>query len=54
MPLPTDGPYGSVLTCDTILVRGTTIITHLDGTLDDYLRAFCDAYLAHRHPGPGT
>jgi len=32
-----DGPTGSVLTGDTVLGRGTTIIGHPDGTLADYL-----------------
>ncbi|TFC93527.1 MBL fold metallo-hydrolase [Cryobacterium sinapicolor] len=37
--LPADGPGGSVLTGDTILGRGTSIIAHPDGTLDGYLRS---------------
>lgn len=37
--LPDDGPHGSVLTGDTILGRGTTIIGYPDGTLADYLRS---------------
>ena len=35
--LPLDGPAGSVLTGDTILGRGTTVLDHPDGTLADYL-----------------
>lgn len=35
--LPADGPGGSVLTGDTILGRGTTIIDYPDGRLGDYL-----------------
>ncbi|MEE2521543.1 MBL fold metallo-hydrolase [Pseudarthrobacter sp. J47] len=35
--LPDDGPAGSVLTGDTILGRGTTVLDHPDGTLRDYL-----------------
>lgn len=32
-----DGPHGSVLTGDTILGRGTTMLDFPDGTLGDYL-----------------
>lgn len=35
--LPGDGPGGSVLTGDTILGRGTTMLDYPDGTLGDYL-----------------
>jgi glyoxylase-like metal-dependent hydrolase (beta-lactamase superfamily II) len=35
--LPADGPNGSVLTGDTILGRGTTMIDYPDGTIRDYL-----------------
>jgi glyoxylase-like metal-dependent hydrolase (beta-lactamase superfamily II) len=35
--LPDDGPQGSVLTGDTILGRGTTMLDYPDGTLADYL-----------------
>ena len=35
--LPGDGPEGSVLTGDTILGRGTTVLDYPDGTLGDYL-----------------
>jgi len=35
--LPDDGPHGSVLTGDTILGRGTTVISTPDGSLRDYL-----------------
>lgn len=35
--LPDDGPTGSVLTGDTILGLGTTVIGHPDGTLAEYL-----------------
>ena len=35
--LPDDGPHGSVLTGDTILGRGTTIIAYPDGRLGPYL-----------------
>ena len=36
--LPGDGPTGSVMTGDTILGRGTTVIAPPDGNLTDYLR----------------
>jgi glyoxylase-like metal-dependent hydrolase (beta-lactamase superfamily II) len=35
--LPDDGPHGSVLSGDTILGRGTTMLDYPDGTLADYL-----------------
>jgi glyoxylase-like metal-dependent hydrolase (beta-lactamase superfamily II) len=35
--LPADGPHGSVLTGDTILGRGTTMLDYPDGTLGGYL-----------------
>ena len=35
--LPGDGPAGSVLTGDTILGRGTTMLDYPDGTVGDYL-----------------
>lgn len=35
--LPDDGPAGSVLTGDTILGRGTTVLDYPDGQLGDYL-----------------
>ncbi len=35
---PGGGP-GSVLTGDTVLGRGTTVVAHPDGVLDDYLRS---------------
>ncbi len=35
--LPDDGPDGSVLTGDTILGRGTTVLDYPDGRLGDYL-----------------
>lgn len=35
--LPADGPHGSVLTGDTILGRGTTVLDFPDGKLGDYL-----------------
>jgi len=37
--LPGDGENGSMLTGDTILGRGTTILGHPDGTLADYLHS---------------
>ncbi|MGW6175403.1 MBL fold metallo-hydrolase [Arthrobacter sp. NPDC055138] len=37
--LPADGPHGSVLTGDTILGRGTTIIAYPDGRLGPYLES---------------
>ncbi len=37
--LPEDGPRGSVLTGDTILGRGTTIIAYPDGRLSPYLES---------------
>jgi glyoxylase-like metal-dependent hydrolase (beta-lactamase superfamily II) len=35
--LPFDGPEGSVLTGDTVLGRGTTMLDYPDGRLGDYL-----------------
>ncbi|NUS37123.1 MAG: MBL fold metallo-hydrolase, partial [Pseudarthrobacter sp.] len=35
--LPADGPTGSVLTGDTVLGTGTTVLDYPDGTLGDYL-----------------
>lgn len=35
--LPADGESGSVLTGDTVLGRGTTVLDYPDGTLGDYL-----------------
>ena len=35
--LPADGRHGSVLTGDTILGRGTTVLDYPDGKLGDYL-----------------
>ncbi|WP_167996039.1 MBL fold metallo-hydrolase [Arthrobacter pigmenti] len=35
--LPDDGPIGSVLTGDTVLGRGTTVLGCPDGTLGEYL-----------------
>lgn len=35
--LPDDGDHGSVITGDTILGRGTTVIAHPDGNLGAYL-----------------
>lgn len=55
--LPDDGPRGSMLTGDTILGRGTTIIDHPDGTLGAYLdslavlRAFGAASVLPAHGG---
>jgi len=37
--LPDDGPHGSVLTGDTILGRGTTVLSAPDGSLTDYLHS---------------
>lgn len=37
--LPDDGPHGSVLTGDTILGRGSTVLSYPDGTLGGYLRS---------------
>jgi glyoxylase-like metal-dependent hydrolase (beta-lactamase superfamily II) len=37
--LPDDGAHGSVLTGDTILGRGTTMLDYPDGTLRDYLES---------------
>jgi glyoxylase-like metal-dependent hydrolase (beta-lactamase superfamily II) len=48
--LPDDGPHGSVLTGDTVLGRGTTILGHPDGTLADYL----DSLATLRALGPAT
>lgn len=35
--LPDDGPHGSMLTGDTVLGQGTTVLDHPDGRLVDYL-----------------
>jgi len=35
--LPADGKFGAVLTGDTVLGRGTTVLDFPDGTLGDYL-----------------
>ncbi|MGC5048516.1 MBL fold metallo-hydrolase [Micrococcus porci] len=35
--VPESGPHGAVLTGDTILGAGTTMLDHPDGTLTDYL-----------------
>lgn len=43
-----DGPVGSVLTGDTILGRGTTVIARPDGNLGDYL----DSLARFRDLGP--
>ena len=48
--LPEDGPAGSMLTGDTILGRGTTILDFPDGTLGDYLRSLATL----RAFGPAT
>lgn len=37
--IPDDGPNGSVLTGDTILGRGTTMLDYPDGRLGDYLES---------------
>lgn len=37
--LPDDGPDGSVLTGDTILGHGTTVLSYPDGTLGQYFRS---------------
>ncbi|WP_323959615.1 MBL fold metallo-hydrolase [Arthrobacter sp. JZ12] len=37
--LPDDGPSGSLLTGDTVLGRGTTVLSYPDGTLGEYLRS---------------
>ena len=48
--LPDDGPAGSMLTGDTILGRGTTILDFPDGTLGDYLTSLATL----REYGPAT
>ncbi|MEO7007114.1 MAG: MBL fold metallo-hydrolase [Terrimesophilobacter sp.] len=48
--LADDGPTGSMLTGDTILGRGTTILDFPDGSLGDYL----DSLTALRAFGPAT
>lgn len=48
--LPADGPYGSILSGDTILGRGTTMLDYPDGILADYLTSL-DRLEAL---GPGT
>jgi glyoxylase-like metal-dependent hydrolase (beta-lactamase superfamily II) len=51
--LPDDGAYGSVLTGDTILGRGTTIIADPDGALGPYLHSL-GRLRALGAPGPTT
>lgn len=52
--LPADGPAGSVLTGDTILGRGTTMLDFPDGTLRDYLESLDRlAALGHAAVLPG-
>ena len=52
--LPADGPAGSVLTGDTILGRGTTMLDFPDGTLRDYLASLDRlAALGHAAVLPG-
>ncbi|MHA7262884.1 MBL fold metallo-hydrolase [Arthrobacter sp. TMN-37] len=48
--LPHDGPAGSVLTGDTILGRGTTMLDHPDGRLGNYLSSLDRLHLL----GPAT
>lgn len=48
--LPQDGPHGSVLTGDTILGSGTTVLDYPDGTLRDYLESLDRL----EHVGPAT
>ncbi len=48
--LPDDGPNGSVITGDTILGRGTSVIVHPDGALGPYLRSLSTL----RALGPAT
>ena len=48
--LPDDGPNGSVITGDTILGRGTSVIVHPDGALGPYLRSLSGL----RELGPAT
>lgn len=48
--LPADGATGSVLTGDTILGRGTTMLDYPDGTLGDYLGSLA----ALQRLGPAT
>lgn len=58
--LPADGAAGSVLTGDTILGRGTTMLDYPDGTLGDYLATLarlerlgpCAVLPAHGPPLP--
>nr|MDT0665109.1 MBL fold metallo-hydrolase [Micromonospora sp. DSM 115978] len=55
--LPADGPeQAAVLTGDTILGRGTTVVAHPDGRLDDYLaslRRLADLGVTTVLPGHG-
>ncbi|MFC5929304.1 MBL fold metallo-hydrolase [Cryobacterium melibiosiphilum] len=48
--LPGDGPNGAVLTGDTVLGRGTTVVGHPDSTLREYLASLA----ALRALGPAT
>jgi glyoxylase-like metal-dependent hydrolase (beta-lactamase superfamily II) len=55
--LPADGPHtAAVLTGDTVLGRGSTVVAHPDGRLDDYLaslRRLADLGAATVLPGHG-
>jgi glyoxylase-like metal-dependent hydrolase (beta-lactamase superfamily II) len=52
--LPGDGPDGSVLTGDTILGRGTTVLDYPDGRLGDYLSSLDTLESLGPSRGPGS
>lgn len=52
--LPEDGPNGSLLSGDTILGQGTTVLDHPLGTLHDYLESLDRLQAAASQHGPIT
>lgn len=54
--LPDDDPGGTVLTGDTVLGTGTTVIAEPDGSLGDYLASLdaLEAVASRAVPGPAT
>src|SRR5690606_26649462 len=54
--LPDDDPGGTVLTGDTVLGTGTTVIAEPDGSLGDYLASLdaLEAVATRAVPGPAT
>ncbi|WP_265520219.1 MBL fold metallo-hydrolase [Oerskovia flava] len=52
--LPDDGPSASVLTGDTVLGRGTTVLAEPDGSLRDYLASLDRLEALTRPEGPAV